>query len=63
MIYKFQLYFKDYDLCEYVKFGAISLKCDILSISAWLKFKSKSSFAYVTHIIVTICHTPHFVST
>ena len=27
---KFQLYFKNYDFCEYVKFGAISLKIDIL---------------------------------
>ena len=27
---KFQLYFKNYDFCEYVKFGAILLKIDIL---------------------------------
>ena len=27
---KFQLYLKNYDFCEYVKFGAISLKIDIL---------------------------------
>ena len=27
---KFQLYFKNYDFCEYVIFGAISLKIDIL---------------------------------
>ena len=27
---QFQLYFKNYDFCEYVKFGAISLKVDIL---------------------------------
>ena len=27
---KFQLYLKNYDFCEYVKFGAISLRIDIL---------------------------------
>ena len=27
---KFQLYFEDYDFCEYVKFGAISLQINIL---------------------------------
>ena len=27
---KFQLYFKNYDFCEYVKFVTISLKFDIL---------------------------------
>ena len=27
---KFQLYFKNYDFSEYVKFGAILLKIDIL---------------------------------
>ena len=27
---KFQLYFKNYIFCEYVNFGAISLKIDIL---------------------------------
>ena len=31
---KLQLFFKNYDLCEYVKFGAISWKVDILSITA-----------------------------
>ena len=30
---KFQLYFKNYDFCENVKFGAILLKFDILSIT------------------------------
>ena len=29
---KFQLYFKNYDFCEYVKFGAILLKFDIFII-------------------------------
>ena len=28
--YKFQLYFKNFDFYEYVKFGAISLRIDIL---------------------------------
>ena len=32
--------FKEYDFCEYVKFGAISLKFDILSIAASLKIES-----------------------
>ena len=31
---KFQLYLKNYDFCEYVKSGAISLQIDILSTSA-----------------------------
>ena len=31
---KLQIYFKNYDLCEYVEFGAISWKNDILSIIA-----------------------------
>ena len=49
---------------EYVEFWAISWKIDILSITALLKFKSKSLFAlYATHIIVIICCTPYFVST
>ena len=30
----FQLYFKSYDFYEYVKFGAISWKFDILLITA-----------------------------
>ena len=35
---KLQIYFKNYDLCEYVEFGAISWTFDILSITA--KFES-----------------------
>ena len=31
---KFQLYFEKYNSCEYVKFGTISLKLNILSINA-----------------------------
>ena len=31
---KFQLYFKNYDFCENVRFGAILIKLDILSITA-----------------------------
>ena len=31
---KLEIYFKNYDFCEYVKFGAISWKFDILSITA-----------------------------
>ena len=42
-----QIYLKNYDLCEYVEFGAISRKIDILSITASSKFESKNSFAHV----------------
>ena len=31
---------KNYDFCEYVKFGEISWKIDILSITSKLKFES-----------------------
>ena len=31
---KMQFYLKNYDFCEYVEFGAISWKFDILSITA-----------------------------
>ena len=31
---KLQIYLKNYDFCENVKFGAISYKFDILSITA-----------------------------
>ena len=41
---------KNYDLCEYVEFGVISWKIDILSITASLKFESENSFAHVWHI-------------
>ena len=37
-----KLYLKKQDFCEYVKFGAISWKYDIFSITAWLKFASKN---------------------
>ena len=33
-LYKFQLYFKNCDFYKYVKFGAISLKINILLIIA-----------------------------
>ena len=46
---KFQLYFKNYDFNEYVKFGAISWKLDILSITASVKFDQKSS-AHMWHL-------------
>ena len=39
---KFQLFLKDYNFCEYVKFGAISCKIDILPKTASLKFKSEN---------------------
>ena len=45
-----QIYLKTYDLCEYMEFGAISWKIDILSITASLKFESKNYFAHVWHI-------------
>ena len=34
LVKKLQIYFKNYDLCENVRFGAISWKFDILSITA-----------------------------
>ena len=36
-----QIYLKNYDICENVKFGAISWKFDILSITAKLKLEFK----------------------
>ena len=36
--------------CEYVKFGAISWKSDILSLTAELKFKTKYPFAHMWHM-------------
>ena len=63
---KFQLYLKNYDFCEYVKFGAISLKLIFYKyiVTAYLKFESKSSFAHMLlHNIVIIWRTLHFVST
>ena len=60
---KFQLYFENYDFHEYVKFGAISWKFDILSTTVKLKFESKNPL----HICDTYnCeYLPHttFVST
>ena len=43
---------KKYNFCEYVKFGAISWKFGILSISAELKFEFKNPFAHVSHMWV-----------
>ena len=42
-----KLYLKTYNFCQYVKFGAFSLKIDILPITAELKFESKNSFAHM----------------
>ena len=50
---KFQLYFKNYDFCENVKFGSISLKFDILWKGAKLKFESTYDFDYLLH--TTFC--------
>ena len=47
---KTQIYLKNYDFCEYVEFGAILWKFDILWITAALKFESENSFARVWHI-------------
>ena len=46
----YKLYLKNYDFCEYVKFGAISWKFDILSITAESKLESKNPFAHMWHI-------------
>ena len=42
--YRSNYTFKNYDFCEYVKFGVILWKFDILSITT-LNFKSKNPFA------------------
>ena len=47
---KVQLYFSNNNFDEYVKFGAISLKMDTLSITASLKFESENHFAYMWHM-------------
>ena len=39
---------KNYDLCEYVKFGTISWKIGILPVTAWIKFESKISFVHLS---------------
>ena len=44
------LILRNYDFCENVKFGAISWKIDILSITAYLKFESKNPFAHLWYI-------------
>ena len=46
----YNLYLKNYDFCEDVKFGAISGKIDILSITALLNFESKNPFDHMWHI-------------
>ena len=61
---KFQLYCKNYDFCEYVKFGVISLKIDIFVNNCLIKVQIYKFFCtYVTHIFVIIWCTLHFVST
>ena len=44
---------------NYVKFGAISWKIDILSITAWLKFESKSSFAHMWRMLLWLSDAHH----
>ena len=51
LVQKVQIYFKNYDFC--VKFGAISWKCDILSITALSKFESKSESKKIRRIYET----------
>ena len=41
---------ENYEICENGKFGAISWKFDILSITSWLKLEFENSFAHVWHI-------------
>ena len=40
----------NYDFGEYVKFGAVLLKINILLITALLKFESGNPFAHVCHV-------------
>ena len=50
---------KNYYFCENMKFGAISWIFDILSITVWLKFKSKNPFAHMWHILLWLYATHH----
>ena len=61
---KFQLYFKTYNFCEYVKFGAIPWKFDILLITANHSL-DLIIFLHMRHTLVrlVIFRTPHFDST
>ena len=56
---KFQLCFKNYDFCEYVKFRALLLKINILEITAKWKFKSKSSFGHMWHLLLCLSDARH----
>ena len=48
-----------YDFWEYGKFGAISLKNDILSITAQFRFESKSSFVHMWHMLLWLSDAHH----
>ena len=54
-----QIYLKNYDFCENEKFGAISWKFDILSITDYLKLEFKNSFAHVWHISLWLSEAQH----
>ena len=47
------------DFGKCVKFGAISRKCDILSITAWLEFESEIPFAYAVCGTYNCDYLPH----
>ena len=47
LVYLFPIILLNFNFCEYVKFGAILWKIDILSITAQLKFKSKNPLAHM----------------
>ena len=50
LVYQSPIMLKNNAFCEYVKFGVISWKFDILLITALLKFESKIPFAHVWHV-------------
>ena len=42
----------NYNICKYVKFGAISWKIDILPVTAYSKFESENSFVHMLLILL-----------
>ena len=50
---------KNYEFWDYVKFGVISWKFDILLTTASLKFESKNPFAHVWHVLLWLSAAHH----
>ena len=61
---KITIIFKNYDFCEYVKFGAISWKKKYFANNSLIKVRISDFFyTQVTHKIVSNHRTANFVST